>query len=383
MGRVIFPAVLLVAAACRSAPTEEEIVEGVFARLAEHFPRFVEAYAAQDPVPLARQEAEIARLVGAHFDRVRSGLASDSLERRALAAFGLGFSRNPAAVGPLVEAAAHPEGYLRARAIAALGMLGLRDVPAEPFRKLLDDPAWEVRLSAVHGLRHLLSEKDDRGLLSKILEKLDDPVMDVRNETLILLRALRRAEALEPVRVKGLRDPDPTVRANAALALAALGPAAKVANAQLIELLRDETTKVVEAAWTALNRINEKDFDRSYATWRDWYEDELQHSYRCPDHKEVERDAPGECPACMKKLERMPREQSRRTESVPTAYVCPEHPEVQTATPSRCGRAGCGKELVLRKLEVTYACPDHPEVQTSLPSRCGRPGCGRDLVPKK
>jgi hypothetical protein len=85
----------------------------------------------------------------------------------------------------------------------------------------------------------------------------------------------------------------------------------------------------------------------------------------------------------MKKLERMPREQSRRTESVPTAYVCPDHPEVQTATPSRCGRAGCGKDLVLRKLEVIYVCPDHPEVQTSLPSRCGRPGCGRDLIPKK
>ena len=381
--RRMIPAVLLLAAACRSAPSEEEISEAVFARLAEHFPRFVEAYAAQDPAAVARQEAEIARLVGAHFDRVRAGLASEDLERRALAAFGLGFSRNPAAVAPLVEASAHPEGHLRARAIVALGMLGLPEVPPDPFRKLLDDPEWEVRLSAVHGLRHLLGETDDRGLLPKILEKLEDPVMDVRNETLILLRKLRRAETLEPVRARGLKDADPTVRANAALVLAALGPAAKPANPQLIELLRDEHTKVVEAVWIALNRINAKDFDRSYATWRDWYEDEMQHSYRCPDHKEVERDAPGECPACMKKLERMPREQSRRVESVPTAYVCPDHPEVQTATPSRCGRAGCGKELALRKLEVTYVCPDHPEVQTSLPSRCGRPGCGRDLIPKK
>ncbi|HXG62823.1 MAG TPA: HEAT repeat domain-containing protein [Planctomycetota bacterium] len=381
--RRMIPAVLLLAAACRSAPTEEEISEAVFARLAELFPRFVEVYAAQDPVPLARQEAEIARLVNAHFERVRAGLASEDLERRALAAFGLGFSRNPAAVAPLAEASAHPEGYLRARAIVALGMLGRPEVPVDPFRRLLDDPEWEVRLSAVHGLRHLLGEKEDRGLMPKILEKLEDPVMDVRNETLILLRKIKRAEALDAVRTRGLQDTHPTARANAALALGALGPAAKAANPQLIELLRDENTKVVEAAWTALNRINEKDFDRSYATWRDWYEDELQHSYRCPDHREVEQDAPGECPACMKKLERMPREQSRRTESVPTAYACPDHPEVQTATPSRCGRAGCGKDLVLRKLEVTYVCPDHPEVQTSLPSRCGRPGCGRDLIPKK
>ena len=368
-------------AACSSTRSEEQLTLDLFDRIEMSFVKLVDAYASQDPARVAREESDLNRLVSANYDRIRGGLSSSDLQRKAAAAFAMGFSRNPEAVALILPLTEDRAGLLRARAVVALGMLALKDIPTEPFRKLLEDAEWEVRLSAVHGLRYLLTEGDDRGLVPAVLAKLGDPVMDVRNEALILLRKLRRKEAMDPLLSKMTRDLEPLVRANTALTLGALGPQAMAATPHLIEMLRDEDAKVVEAAWVALNRINERDFDRSYATWRDWYEDEQRHSYVCPDHKEVSRDTPGECPVCKKKLERLPRDGGKKPEPAPTVYVCPDHKEVQTATPSKCGK--CDKDLVPRKLDVVYACPDHPDVQTKTPSKCGRPGCGRDLVPKK
>jgi HEAT repeat protein len=85
------------------------------------------------------------------------------------------------------------------------------------------------------------------------------------------------------------------VRASAALALGAIGREAKESTPFLIELLKDEYHRVVEGAWIALNKIHEKDFDRSYATWRDWYEDEQRVHYTCLEHKEVSEPSPGVC----------------------------------------------------------------------------------------
>jgi hypothetical protein len=149
-------------------------------------------------------------------------------------------------------------------------------------------------------------------------------------------------------------------------------------------MLKDDTSKVVESAWVALNKINQKDFDRSYATWRDWYEDEQGHYYGCFDHKAVSRSAPGECPTCAKKLERTPKEEVKKVEAQVGLYACQSHPEIRTVTPARCGKPGCGKDLAPRKPDpVTYVCSDHPEVLTTSPSKCGKPGCGKPLLPAK
>jgi hypothetical protein len=145
----------------------------------------------------------------------------------------------------------------------------------------------------------------------------------------------------------------------------------------------------VEATWAALNRIHEKDFDRSYATWRDWYEDEQKVHYTCLEHKEVSELNPGLCPKCRNRLERINREGLRKLEPPPAIvppglYVCPDHPEILTTTPTKCGKPGCGKDLVLKKPDpVIYTCPDHPEILTTTPTKCGKPGCAKDLVPKK
>jgi HEAT repeat protein len=400
---------------CGSGPSSQEITLDLFNRIAFLFEHYNNALANQDPTRLEGVTSELRRVVAAHQSRILDGLSAPDPVLRADAAFALGFSKDRAAIAPLATATADPEISVRANAIASLGMLGFEDVPVAPFERGLEDPAREIRMSALFGLRPLVDETKDHGLLGKIHEKLADADVNVRNEALILLRKLRRKESVAVLLGKPIRDPDSLVRSNAALTLGVIGPSALGANPFLIEMLRDEDTKVVDSAWRALNRINEKDFDRSYPTWRDWYEDEQRHFYACLDHREIESAVAGECPICRKKLERLPKETGKKSD-VPTliygcaehpevqttvpakcgkcgkdliarrpdpgAYLCPEHPDVVTSTPAKCGRPGCGKDLVLRKPEVvSYTCPEHPDVVTSTPAKCGKPGCGKALVP--
>ncbi len=384
MTRVLAALLLLPAcSSCRSGPSEDRKVGDIFDRIAVLRARLDRAYATQE-IPRIRPEAvELTALVRANYDRIAEGISAEDRARRMDSAFALGFSDNKAAIAPLVAAASDPDWEMRFNAIAALGILGYDEVPAEPFRRLLEDESHRVRHAALFGLRHVLSAENDRGLLDPIHRRLADTVMDVRNEALIVLQKLRRKESVGPITTRSLKDSEWMVRANAARALGAIGKEAVPSTPNLIEMLRDEDTGVVEWAWKALNLIHEKDFDRSYHTWRDWYEDEMRHSYACLEHKEVASERPGDCPSCKRKLERLPRDSGRKPEPGPTVYACPDHAEVQTASPARCGKPGCQKELVPRRLEVTYACPDHPEVATSTPAKCGKPGCGKDLIPKK
>jgi len=375
---------LLLVAGCGGEPTRDERVLTLFDRIGYLLAHYNTALATQDPLALEAVTNDLRKETSGHFDLVVEGLQAEDVGRQADAAFALGFSRNRAAVGPLTAATASPHAEVRANAIASLGMLAFPDADPAPFAKLLEDPSPQVRAATLFGLRAVVDEKNDRGLLKAVIARLGDDEASVRNEAVILLRKLRRLDAHEAILEKALRDPDPLVRVNGALALGASGPAAAAANPHLIELLRDETAKVVEAAWVALNRINEKDFDRSYGTWRDWYDDEQKHRYVCEEHKDQVKSSPGPCPTCGRKLERVPWEAAKKTEPTTGFFQCPEHPQVQTTMPSTCGREGCGKALVPAKPPPTiYVCPEHPEVLTTSPSVCGRPGCGKTLVPKK
>ena len=207
-----------------------------------------------------------------------------------------------------------------------------------------------------------------------------DPSWEVRNEAVILLRKLASAESVDEITARTLHDGDPLVRQNSATTLGSIGAEARSATPDLIELLRDNQHKVVQAAWVALNLIHDKDFDRSYGTWRDWYEDELNHHYICLQHIEIDKEIPGDCPTCHKELERIPLD-ARTIQLIDSIlYVCPDHPEVRTASPSRCAKEGCGKELVSKVPDDVFVCPDHPEVQTTTPARCGKARCGKDLI---
>jgi hypothetical protein len=394
MTRVLFSAAALLAATggCGGGPSADDTRLGVFDRIAILFTQYNNALSRQDGPLLELATSNLRDIVNRHYDVVVTGLASSDGFQRANAAFALGFSSNREAARPLAAATTDALPAVRHNAIASLGMLAFEDVPREPFVKALQDPEPSVRQAALFGLRPLVSEKagthpGDRELIALVLAKLSDPVMDVRNEALILLRKARRPESVPVILQHAVKDEDPLVRANAAVTLGAIGKAAVEANPYLIEMLRDDVSKVVESAQAALNRINEKDFDRSYGTWREWYEDEQKQHYVCLDHPDVPpRLVPGECPKCKKKLERMPREGVKKPAEAPPAgpFVCPDHPEVITTAPAKCGKPGCGKDLVPKKPDSQiFVCPAHPEILTTTPSKCGKPGCGRDLVPKK
>lgn len=373
---------ILLPAGCSGTPEEETKNLQLFDALAKLMIEYSDAHVRGDPIPIEGYTVRLQRVVAPEFQRIVEGLASPDTGRQAEAAFALGFSRNRAAIVPLVAATQSPEPRVRHNAVAALGMLGFADIPNEPFRKLLEDSDPGVREAALFGLRQLVDEKDDRGFLEALHVRLSDPVKNVRNESLILLRKLRKKESVDPIVKNSLRDREPLIRMNAAVTLGALDAAAQPATPFLIEMLRDEETKVVDASYKALNRIHAKDFDRSYGTWRDWYEEELRHHYLCLDHREIVSSSPTDCPKCGKKLERVQKDTVKRGDTQAGYYVCPDHKEIQTSTPSFCGKDGCGKALIASKPPpMNYRCPEHTEVLTTSPAVCGKPGCGKTLVP--
>jgi len=352
------------------------------------FKNFSGAYAAQDTQSVGAIRNDFRRLCGEAGGALLQALASKNEDDQGYAAFALGFSESRAAVAPLAAATAHRNETVRGNAIVALGNLGFMDVPTEPFVRLLGDPLPAIRQAALFGLSLLPLEKDARNLQKDIYARLDDPDWQVRNEALIVLRRMKRPDSVAPILDGPLHDKEPMVRASAALALGAIGREAKESTPFLIEMLKDDDHRVVEGVWTALCRIHEKDFDRSYATWRDWYEDEQKIHYSCPEHREISEVQPGKCPKCGKRLERMTRDVLRKVDIPavpgPGLYVCPDHADVVTTSPAKCGVPGCGKDLVPKKPDpVIYACPDHPGNVTTTPAKCGMPGCGKDLLPRK
>jgi hypothetical protein len=394
MMRFLCAAILLGSAASfwGCGPTkDEDRVDEVIERAAFLFSHYSEAQKKQDTQMLSVVRGDLKRLNVDAFQVLLRCLASKDTEIQGYAAFTLGFSGHKSAIAPLVTETNHPDETVRGNAIAALGQLGFVDAPIEPFQRLLKDPTPEIRQAALFGLTSMVSSKDDLGMLDAVHEALGDADAHVRTEALIVLRKMRRKESVAVILGTVVKDPEPQVRAAAALALAGIGREAKEATPFLVEMLKDEYHRVVEGAWIALNKIHEKDFDRSYSTWRDWYEDEQKVVYTCLEHRDVVETAPGVCPKCKVKLERMSREGARKTSQQdpsvvpsPALFVCPDHAEILTTSPARCGKPGCGKELVPKKPDpVTYSCPDHAEILTTTPAKCGKPGCGKDLIPTK
>ena len=373
-------ALLIAAVGCSGIPDEDERADRVFEEIGTLLRRYNGALEARDPLLLESVANELRASVSADFPVVMAGVGSEVPERRADAASALGFSRNRDAVATLAAATGAADVETRANAAAALGMLAFPDTDPAPLVRLLSDTSARARSAALFGVRSMAGEHNAAALLPPVLRMIEDPDSLVRSEAMLALAKLRRPESREPILAKGSRDPDPLVRANAAVAVGAMGREAASSTPALIEMLRDDVAKVVESAWRALNRIHGKDLDRSYGTWREWYEDELRHHYYCEEHKDQVQPTPGNCPKCGKRMERAPKETAKKGEA-PGFFVCAEHPEIQTLGPASCGK--CSKPLVPGKPQgLIYACPVHPEVVTNDPVPCGRPGCGRTLLPK-
>lgn len=374
---------------CAGGPGEEEdeATADALVRARILFKNFSGAYAALDYQAAGAIKNDFRRLNAEAGGILLSTLMSSKNEDdQGYAAFALGFSESRAAVAPLASATNHRNETVRGNAIVALGHLGFTDLPMDPFIRLMQDPVPLVRQAALFGVSIMPLDKDSRGLHPEVYKRLEDSDWHVRNEALIVLRRMKRPDSVTAILDGPLQDREPAVRTSAALALGGIGREAREATPFLIEMLKDTDHRVVDGAWTALNRIHDKDFDRSYSTWRDWYEDEQKIHYSCPDHKEISENAAGKCPRCGRRLERMNRDILRKIDtpagSASGLYICSEHPDIVTTTPAKCGL--CNKDLLPKRPDpVIYVCPDHPRIITSNPAKCGVTGCGKDLLPKK
>ena len=231
--------------------------------IAERRDRYDDALDSHDAFRVEVEASTIGRLARERFPELLEGLASADPAMQDAAAFALGFSRHRGAIEPLAAATGSPRPALRAFAIAALGMLGARDVPMEPFRKLLADEDTQVRLSALFGLRHLAGPGCPTTVLEAVHGRITDPAMGVRNEAVLVLGKVGGAASLEILLGRPLRDPEPMVRQNVARVLGTIrGPSERIVPA-LKALLKDEDPQVARAAQTSLRWIEGPRVDTS------------------------------------------------------------------------------------------------------------------------
>jgi HEAT repeat protein/ATP/ADP translocase len=132
-----------------------------------------------------------------------------------------GFQQDAAAVAAVVAGLSHPDPAIRRVSVEILGHLSVPQAAAA-LVGVLRDPEAQVRASALRGLARAHAS----AALLDVAACLNDPEPDVREQAVEALRQLvaQPQAIVEHVRPL-LDDPDPCVRARAALALLRAGPA--------------------------------------------------------------------------------------------------------------------------------------------------------------
>jgi HEAT repeat protein len=209
--------------------------------------------------------------------QIVAALGSPDASLRYVAAYALGKLRAKDADAALEEAAGSDDQFLASLATWARAMIhpddaALRGQAVDRLDDELTDDSPRLRQAAIQGLSGLAASLDEpsrRELAAKLIGSLSDPipsvglaaggalirlggdavgalsealaVPDKRNAAMEILAELDAAAlpALEAM-IAGLSDEDPSYRGNAAMAIAALGPAAKAAVPALEKLLGDE-----------------------------------------------------------------------------------------------------------------------------------------------
>jgi HEAT repeat protein len=344
--RPILALLATLAAACSSGPSLAEQKEYFYYQLQIGIGQYESALDSFNRDAQAREEYKLGDLTRSKYPWLfEDAVKEPDYQRRKLAVWGLAFCPHPKAHEILKAALADPHPDVRAGAAVGIGRKRPSDPPYDTIFVMLEDRDPYVVQAALFALKEILRPGDDRGKLDRIVSKLDDPEERIRNEAAHVLGQLRMASCIDPLVKKGLGDPSLMVRVHSAMALGRLGTDGLKALPYLIERLKDPETKVVEAAWFALRKITGLDLDRSYHSWRDWYEeDQKRFEYVCPEHsKTVIRETAGTCPECGRQLVKQPRPIRPRQED----YVCPEHPEVTGGAGGKCAK--CKADLVPKK----------------------------------
>ena len=181
------------------------------------------------------------------FEDLVANLKSPNADTRQEAAAALGKSRRREAVTPLAALVSDPEQRVRLEVVRALR--ALRDVSGVPaLVTSLGDGDREVREEAIGTLVEIYSERDRTGPVGRFLEIFSDEY----DRTTIAPYTV-----VDPAAEKGLagalRDEDPAIREQAALALGILNARGSVP--ELTNALRDPDAGVRGAAATAIGKV--------------------------------------------------------------------------------------------------------------------------------
>lgn len=243
--------------------------------------------AIEDKVQSIMALAAIGEPAAAAAPQIVAALESPDASLRYVAAYALGKLRAKDADLALEQAAASDDQFLASLGTWARAMIhpddaALRAQAVDRLDDEISDESPRLRQAAIEGLSGLAEGLDGAGrrdLAAKLVGSLSDPIPAVglaAGGALIRLggdavEALREALGAPETRnpameilteigaaalpavdamVAGLADADPGYRANAAMAIAAIGPAAKVAVPALEKMLGDEAAPV-EARFTA------------------------------------------------------------------------------------------------------------------------------------
>ena len=207
-------------------------------------------------IPIVRHAAAVAVLFAAvsagaatkaTFEDLVANLKSPNASTRQEAAAALGKSRRREAVTPLAALIRDPEARVRLEVVRALR--ALRDVSGVPaLRASLGDGDRGVREEAIGTLVEIYTERDRVGPVGRFLEIFSDEYdrTSVAPYTVV-------DPTVEQGLAGSLRDQDPAIREQAALALGILN--SRSALPALTNALRDPDTGVRGAAATAIGKV--------------------------------------------------------------------------------------------------------------------------------
>lgn len=301
--------------------SEVQRVYGNFNRLEELFAQLQKP--AERGAPKAEDIVkEIGEIANGMADKLVWSLESDSDDRKIIAAAALGFVESDRSVEALLDALNDPNPDVKANAAGSIGKLAPRNVSVERFDSMLDSSEPSVKSSALFAMANILHENDNRVDPIRFLKFLTDKDADVRNHALLLFASVGFFDAAQPIVDNVLCDKDPLLRENAVLVLGDLlshdryekrvkrakdsgsdvekkvkditaqqEAFKRMINPHLIDLLKDEKSRVVSAAAFALRRINRgEDHGRSHSYWRVWW-DNIEKKNALAAESEAKKDA--------------------------------------------------------------------------------------------
>jgi HEAT repeats len=220
-------------------------------------------------------EQDLERRTGERVDELVLELETGPTPNRVIAASALGFTHDPKAQSPLLAALEDPDVEVQSNALLGLTLLALPDTPLERICELLRNggDAW-VRSNAA-SCASTLASKGARSdcLLESARQGLSDPEPGVRSQCALTLAALLDTGSL--AKLAGLLYDDvPLVCAAAARSLAFIGheePTAKARAARdLVKAYTASTGTARRIFLQALVDLSEKAYGDDEDEWRDW-----------------------------------------------------------------------------------------------------------------